>query len=88
MHIIIQLLLFIDTHMAGCPIGFENMGGRGDLQNLMGGLYMGEHRGLKMLSKNTCEGVHLIVKLAAINLQACKFTKKLTSSHTFFKDFS
>ena len=27
-----------------------------------------------MLSKNTCEGVHLIVKLPAICLQACKFT--------------
>ena len=35
----------------------------------------GEHRGLKMLSQNTCEGVHLIVKLLAISLQACKFTK-------------
>ena len=30
---------------------------------------------LKILSKNTCEGVHLIVKLPAISLQACKFTK-------------
>ena len=28
-----------------------------------------------MLSKDTCEGVYLIVKLAAISLQACKFTK-------------
>ena len=28
-----------------------------------------------MLSKNTCEGVHLIVKLPAISLQACKFSK-------------
>ena len=28
-----------------------------------------------MLSKNTCEGVHLIVKLPAISLEACKFTK-------------
>ena len=28
-----------------------------------------------MLSKNTCEGVNLIVKLPAISLQACKFTK-------------
>ena len=42
-----------------------------------GGLsqYMGEHRGLKMLSKSTCEEVHLVVKLPAISLQACKFTK-------------
>ena len=31
--------------------------------------------GLKMLSKNAFEGVHLIVKLPAISLQACKFTK-------------
>ena len=31
--------------------------------------------GPKMLSKNTCEGLHLIVKLLAISLQACKFTK-------------
>ena len=28
-----------------------------------------------MLSKNTCEGVHLIKKLPAISLQASKFTK-------------
>ena len=34
---------------------------------------MGE--GLKMLSKNICEGVHLTVKFAAISLQAYKFTK-------------
>ena len=71
----------------------------GSLQNLMGvgwhgevewswvgGLsqYMGEeHGGLKMLSKNTCEGVHLIVKLPAISLQACKFTKN-ELLHTYF----
>ena len=30
---------------------------------------------LKMLSKNTCEGVYLIVKLPGISLQASKFTK-------------
>ena len=30
---------------------------------------------LKMLSKNTCEGVHLKVKLLAVSLQASKFTK-------------
>ena len=33
------------------------------------------HGGLKMLSKNTCERVNLMVKLPAKNLQACKFTK-------------
>ena len=47
--------------------GFSKFdGGGGSSQN------MGE---LKMLSKNTCEGVHLIVKLPAISLQACKFIK-------------
>ena len=30
---------------------------------------------LKIPLKNTCEGVHLIVKLPAISLQASKFTK-------------
>ena len=63
----------------------------GTLQNLMegGGLsqYMGGAWGLKILSKNTCEGVHLIVNLLAISLQACKFTKN-ELLHTFFKDFS
>ena len=38
---------------------------------------------LKILSKNTCEGVHLIVKLPAIRLQACKFTKN-ELLHTYF----
>ena len=46
-----------------------------------------KHRGawgeLKMLSKNTCEGVHLIVKLLAISLQASKFTKN-EFLHTHF----
>ena len=52
----------------------------------MGGLsqYMGEeHGGLRMLSKNTCEGVHLVVKLPAISLKACKFTKN-ELRHTYF----
>ena len=41
-----------------------------------GGLsqYMGAGGRIKMLSKNACEGVHLIVKLLAISLQACRFT--------------
>ena len=66
---------------AGFPTGVENIGrgrGGGSLQNLMGGLksiHGGEHAGFKMLSKNTCEGVNLIVKLPDIGLQACKFTK-------------
>ena len=41
---------------------------------------MGE---LKMMSKNTCEGVHLIKKLPAISLQASKFTKN-ELLHTYF----
>ena len=46
------------------------MGG-GSLQNFMGGLksvHGGGAWGLKMLSKNTCEGVHLKVKLPAFIL--------------------
>ena len=64
------------------------MGG-GAPQNLIGGgeglkSKQGE---LKMLLENTCEGVHLIVKLRAISLQASKFTKN-ELLHTCFKDFS
>ena len=45
---------------------------------------MGEAwRGLKMLSKNTCDGVHLIVKLLVISLQACTFIKN-ELLHTYF----
>ena len=59
----------------------------GSLQNLMGGLsqYMGggSMGRLKMLSKNTCEGVYLIAKLPAISLQAFKFTKN-EFLHTYF----
>ena len=47
-------------------------------QNMRGAL--GE---LKMLSRNTCEGVRLIVKLPAISLKACKFTKN-ELLHTYF----
>ena len=36
-----------------------------------------------VLSKNTCEGVHLIIKLPAISLQAYKFTKN-EFLHTYF----
>ena len=35
----------------------------------------GGGQGLKMVLKNTCEGVNLLVKLPAVSLQACKFTK-------------
>ena len=64
---------------SGFPKGVENRGGGGSLKiHGDGGLsqYMrGAWGELKMLSKDTCEGVHLIVKLPAISLQACKFTK-------------
>ena len=46
-------------------------GGGGGLKSKHGGSL----EELKMLSKNTCEGVHLIVKLPTISLQASKFTK-------------
>ena len=39
--------------------------------------------GCKMLLKNICEGVHMLVKLPAISLQACKFTKN-ELLHTYF----
>ena len=42
--------------------------GGGPHQNLMGGGLKSIHGGLKMLSKNACEGVHSIVKLLAISL--------------------
>ena len=62
----------------------------GALQNFMGG-GGGEHESkhggcmgrLKTLLKNTCEGVHLFVKLLAVRLQACKFTKN-ELLHTYF----
>ena len=56
----------------------------GDLSQNMGGAWAE----LKILSKNTCEGVHLIVKLPAISLQASKFTKnELLHTYFFNKDF-
>ena len=66
-------------YFVGFPRDVENMGRAP--QNLIegGGGLMSKHRGstgqLKMLFKNTCEGVQLIVKLPAISLQASKFTK-------------
>ena len=46
-------------------------GGGGELESKHGGA-LGEH---KMMSKNTCEGIHLIKKLPAISLQASQFSK-------------
>ena len=59
--------------------GSSKFDGGGGLSQYMGGAWGG---GLKMLSKNTCEGVHLIIKLLTISLQACKFTKN--ELHTYF----
>ena len=55
----------------------------GTLQNLMGGGGGGGEGGLEILSKNTFEGVNLIVKLPAMSLQAYKFTKN-ELLHTHF----
>ena len=60
----------------------------GALQNLMGEGLKSKHGecmrggGLKMLSKNTCEGVHLILKFLAISLHTWKFTKD--ELHSYF----
>ena len=54
-----------------------------------GGLsqYMGRSMGgIKMLLKNTCDRVDLIVKSLTINLEACKFTKN-ELLHTYFQGF-
>ena len=58
-------------------------GNGGAPQNLMDRAQVKAWGELKMLSKNTCEGVHLIVKLLAISLQASKFTKN-EFLHTHF----
>ena len=42
--------------------------------------------GFKMLLKNTCEGVYLIVKLRAVSLQAGKFTEN-ELLHIYFSKF-
>ena len=63
----------------GFPTGVKNVGGGGGAKSIDGGS-MG---GLKMLSKDTCEGVHLIVKLPAISLRVSKVTKN-ELLHTYF----
>ena len=59
-------------------------GGGGGLNTIHGGSMRGG--GAKMLSKKTCEGVHSIIKLPAISLQDCKFTKD--ELHTYFSRIS
>ena len=74
-----QAVIWGTSPRAGFPTGVENMGGVG-LFKIMGGWglsqYMGRAwGGLKMLLKNICEGVHLLVKLPAISLQPCNLLK-------------
>ena len=59
----------------------EKVWSMGGAYNAVGGAWVE----LKMLSKNTCEGVHLIVNLPAISLQACEFTKN--ELYTYFQGF-
>ena len=79
---------------SGFPTGVANIrgggsskfdGGRGvGLSQNMGGAW-GE---LKTSSKNTSEGVYLIVKLSAISLQASKFTKNELVNTYFSRIFA
>ena len=70
------------------PTGVENilrtwhLVGGGGLSQYEGGAW----EGLKMLLKNTSEGVYMIVKLLAKSLQAFKFTKN-ELFHTYFSRF-
>ena len=61
------------------PIPPAIRGGGGGSTKFDGAELKSKHGGsmgeLKMFSRNTCEGVHLIVKFPAISLQASKFTK-------------
>ena len=68
-----------------CPLeGKEGGRARQNLIARFKSIYGGSMSGrFKVLSKNTCEGVHLIVKLLAISLQACKFTK-IELLHSYF----
>ena len=77
----LQCWLTFSEKPTGFPTGVKNMGGglfKIWWQKGGGGAWVNiwrEHGELKTLLKNTCERVHLLVKLLAISLQACKFTK-------------
>ena len=77
------------THICKkCPKGIGKTRNSLELEEGGGGAEVniwGEYGGIKMLSKNTGDGVHLIVKLSAISLEACKFTKN--ELHAFFQGF-
>ena len=87
---VLKKMVIVYPSNAGFPTGVANMGSTGESSSKFdvggGGLSQnmaGAWGKLKMLSKNTCEGVHLIVKLPAISLQASKFTK-YELLHTYF----
>ena len=63
-------------NMGRCAPAIEEGGGFLKFDRGVGGLShtLGEDRGLKTVLKNTCEEAHLLVKLLAVSLQACKFT--------------
>ena len=87
-HTWLQMAYLHQYSEAGFPTGVANMGGGGGGSSKLDGGRLkskhGESTGeLKMLSKNTCEGVHLIVKLPAKSLQVSKFTKN-ELLHTYF----
>ena len=50
---------------------------------LLGGGGWGAENGVLKILENTCEGVNFLVKMAAISLQACNFTKKNFLTHIF-----
>ena len=74
---------------AGFPTGVKNIGGWGGaFQNSMRGEGLSEYMEgaweLKTVLKNTCKGVHFLVKLSTISQLACKFTKnELLHIHIF-----
>ena len=68
---------------SGFPTGVVNMGGSSKFYGGLKSLHEWSMGELKMMSKNTYDEVHLIVKLLAISLQACKFTTN-ELLHTYF----
>ena len=70
----------------GFPQVLRTWGGSSKFDVEEGGLksiHGGSMGGPKMLSKNTCDGVHMVVRLPSISLQACKFIKN-ELLHTYF----
>ena len=53
---------------------------------MLGSVHGESMEGVKTVLNSACEGVHLLVKLPVLSLQACKFTKN-ELLHIFFKDF-